>query len=238
MTTDRPVIREIITKAVCGKGSYRYQRSIDLEIPESQKTVQVLGNFVSNAALDEAQVVDSTKYGKSVQVKGHYDVHVWYANDQDTRAAKTTVMFIEYIPMKMYGGENITGEKALAKIIHKPHCNKAHVKNLGDKTVIRVEIEQNLAAEIIGSTKLKVGISPAVITGSGSVSGQELLPPPAFASQPLSAPFNAAMNAAMNVAMNAPLASPQNYCFDQKYDEDLPEEDDEYFEYSPDEFDN
>lgn len=217
MTTGRPEIREIITKAVCGTGTYKYQRSIDLEIPIGHKTIQVLGNYVSNAAIDEASAVDRPQQGKAVQVKGHYDVHVWYAYDQDTQAAKTTVTFIEYIPMQMYGGESISNQQASAKITQKPRCSKAYVKNLDDKSVIRVEIEQNLAAEIVGYTKLKVGVSPAALAPQSPVIGQELVPPAGLAVQ------------------NAGISS--NYYLDLKCEEDLPEEDDEDYDYSQDEFD-
>lgn len=217
MTTGRPGIREIITKAVCGTGTYKYQRSIDLEIPISHKAIQVLGNYVSNAALEEAVTVDRPRLGKAVQIKGRYDVHIWYAYDQDTQAAKTTVTFIEYIPMQMYGGESISNQQAFAKITQKPRCNRAHVKDLGDKSVIRVEIEQNLAAEIVGFTKLKVGVSPNALATQPTVTGQELFPPVGLAVQQA------------NISAN--------YYLDLKSEEDLPEEDDEDYEYSPDEFD-
>ncbi|MDT3700703.1 MAG: outer spore coat protein CotE [Thermincola sp.] len=217
MTTGRPGVREIITKAVCGAGTYNYQRSIDLELPIGHKTIQVLGNYVSNAALVEAVAVDRPKLGKAVQIKGHYDVHVWYAYDQDTQAAKTTVTFIEYIPMQMYGGESISNQQAFAKITQKPCCTKAYVKNLGNKTVIRVEITQNLAAEIVGHTKLKVGVSSAALAATIPVTGQELVPPEISAHQKPNVP--------------AP-----NYYLDFKSEEDIPDEDDEDYEYSQDEF--
>lgn len=217
MTTGRPGVREIITKAVCGTGTYKYQRSIDLEIPVGHKTIQVLGNYVSNAALDEAVAVDRPKQGKAVQVKGHYDVHVWYAYDQDTQAAKTTVTFIEYIPMRMYGGESITNQQAYAKITQKPRCTKSYVKNPGDKAVIRVELEQNLAAEIIGYTKLKVGVSPAALAAKVPITGQELVPPE-------------------GLELKKPKVS-ANYYLDLKCEEDLPEDDDEDYDYSQDEVD-
>ncbi len=207
MTTDRPVIREIMTKAVCGKGNYKYQRSIDLEVPISQKTIQVLGNFVSNAALEEATVVEKTRMGKAVQVKGHYDVHVWYAYDQDTRAAKTTVTFIEYIPIKMYGGESLSNEQASVEFIQKPRCNKAYVKSLGDKTVIRVEIEHTMAAQVVGLTKLKVSVVPGAAAVEPVV-GQELTPPQTASCKPADQPYG--------------------YCLDLKCEEDLPEEDEDY----------
>jgi len=205
MTTDRPVLREIITKAVCGTGTYTYQRSIDLEVPVNNN-IQVLGHFVSNADIEQASVVDHNKYGKSVQVRGRYNVHVWYAYDQDTQAAKTTVTFIEHIPIKMYGGESKALEP-LVHIIQKPRCNKAYVKNLDDKSVIRVEIEQTLGTEVSGMTTLKIGVIPAAMSAIKPVTGKELVPPEKYSPQ---------------YAVSDP-----NY-FDLKCEEDLPEEDDDY----------
>jgi len=208
MTTDRPVVREIITKAVCGKGTYKYQRSIDLEIPVKHKTIQVLGNFVSNSAIDEAAVVDKPFQGETIQVKGHYDVHVWYAYDQETCAAKTTVTFIEFIPLNKFGKKIISNQQASAKIIEKPRCRKAYVKNIGEKTVIRVEIEQLMTAEVLGLTKVKVGVLPPAAGSSETVRGRELTAP--------------------QTVVKSAVSPVKNYYFDLKYDEDLPEDDDDY----------
>ncbi len=208
MTTDRPAVREIITKAVCGKGAYKYQRSIDLEIPVRHKTIQVLGNFVSNSAIDEAVVVDKPFQGKTVRVRGRYDVHVWYAYDQETCAAKTTVSFTEFIPINSFGNEIVSNQQASAKIIEKPRCRKAYVKDLGNKTVIRVEIEQQLAAEVLGLTKVKVGVLPQAAGISQTVKGRELTAPQA--------------------SETSTISPVQNYYFDLKYDEDLVEDDDDY----------
>lgn len=208
MSADRPVVREIMTKAVCGQGTYKYQRSIDLEVPVGHNDIQVLGTFVSNSGLDEAVVVDNAKYGKAVQVTGHYDVHVWYAPDQETRSAKTTVTFIEYIPIKLVGGESISNPQASAKISQKPRCRKAYVLNSGEKTVIRVEIAQDLACEVIGLTKIRVGIASSASLYSAPVTGRELIPPQSSCLE---------------------TTCPETY-FDTKCEEDLPEEDFEDYE--------
>jgi len=218
MTTDRPVIREIITKAVCGKGNYKYQRSIDLDMPAGNTMIQVLGNYVSNAVLDTASVVDNPLQGKTVKVKGHYDVHVWYAFNQDTKAAKTTVTFTEYIPILTYEGESISHQQAFARITQKPRCYKAYVKNAGDKSIIRVEIELGLAAEIVGLVKLKVGITPSVSSLVKPIKGQELLPPTKKTTIELD-------------------NSSSNLILDLKCDEDLQEEDDDCYCLSQNEYD-
>jgi len=213
MVTDHPVIREIITRAVCGKGSYNYQRSIDLEVPIRQKTVQVLGNFISNAVLDEATVMDYSRNGKAVQVKGRYDVHVWYAYDQETCAAKTTVSFIEYIPIQLISDAVVSDLQAVAEILEKPRCRKAYVKDLDEKSVIRIEIEQLLSAEVIGLTKVKVGIAPSTAIPLTPYMGRELLPPQSRGPDTL-----------------------ETGCYlDLKCEEDLPEDDEDY-EYGQDEY--
>ncbi len=213
MSAGQPVVREIIAKAVCGYGTFKYQRAIDIEVPADNKNIQVLGTFISNSALDEALVIDSN-YGKSVQVKGHYDVHVWYAPDQETRSAKTTVTFVEYIPIKLLGGESISSPQAFARITQKPKCRKSYVVSSDEKSVIRVEVEQELASEVIGLTKLKVGIAPSASMSEVSITGQELLPPNSFSNDN---------------------CMPDN-CFDLKCEEDFPEEDYEEYSYLTDDY--
>lgn len=216
MTADRPDIREIFTKAVCGSGSFKYQRTIDLEIPSDQQNIQVLGTFVSNAALDEAVVVENPKYGKAVRVKGRYDVHVWYAPDQETRSAKSTVTYMEYIPIKLLGGDSTSNLQATAKIVQKPFCRKAFVQMSGNKPVIRVEIEQDLYTEVIGLTKLKVGISSNKPIGYEPVLGQELLPPKSVEPE-------SSVKAAL--------------CYDLKCEDDVADDYEDY-EYLQDEYNN
>jgi len=117
----------------------------------------------------------------------------------------------------MYGGESISNQQGFAKITQKPRCIKAYVKNPGDKSIIRIELEQILAAEIVGYTKLKVGVSPTALAAKEPVIGQELIPPE-------------------GQALQQPNIS-ANYYLDLKCEEDLPEEDDEDYEYPQDEFD-
>jgi spore coat protein E len=210
MTTNHPEMREIVTKAVCGRGSHDYQQSIDLELSLENEAIRVLGNFVSNAMIDEATLIETDAGDKTVEVKGHYDIHVWYSFDQETKAAKTTVTFKEHIPIELYGKGSITNPQVFAAIKQKPRCLKAHVKNSVDTPIIRVEIEQELTAEVIGQTKIKVGVKQQAIAAN-TLQGIELKPPDCSVEKhPLDCPL------------------------DLKCDEDLPDEDEDFDNFHDD----
>ncbi len=199
-------LREVITKAVCGKGIQKYRRTVEIPVPGKYTAIQILGNYITNSRLEASSVTDSYGGAKTVQVKGSYDVHVWYACEHETYSEKTTVHYVEIIPIKAYGGESITNPRSIAEITKRPICRKVYAQDSGNTTVIKIDVEQELQAEIIGETKLKIASVPAPKTGRQTISGIELLPPAPAGS--IGNPY-------------------EEYYPDLKCEEDLPEEEEE-----------
>lgn len=170
-------LREVITKAVCGKGTHSYRRTIEIPIPRSRMPFQVLGNYITNSRLGESSVIEGYGGTKMVQVKGAYDIHVWYACEHETYSEKTTVNYTELIPIKTYGGESIINPRSYAEIIGRPVCHKVYTRESGGTTYIKIEVELELQAEIIGETKLKIASVPAQKADIKPVRGIELVPP-------------------------------------------------------------
>lgn len=176
---DRPALdlREVITKAVCGKGVQSYRRTIEIPVPRKHASIQILGNYITNSRLEGSSVIDGYGGAKLVQVKGSYDIHVWYACEHETNCEKTTVNYVELIPIKTYGGESIINPRSNAEIIRRPVCRKVYAQDSGGTTCIRIDVEQDFQAEIIGETKLKVASVPARKANIQPVRGIELMPP-------------------------------------------------------------
>lgn len=175
---DRPVLdlREVITKAVCGKGVHNYRRTVEIPIPRKHASIQILGNYITNSRLDGSSVIEGYGGAKLVQIKGSYDIHVWYACEHETSCEKTTINYVELIPIKTYGGESIINPCANAEIIRRPVCRKVYAQDSGGSTYIKIDVEQDFQAEIIGETKLKIASVPAKKANIQPVSGIELLP--------------------------------------------------------------
>ena len=73
--------KEIVTKAVIGKGKKYYKNTYTIETERVPTTV--LGCWVINHSFKGADV------GGKVVINGSFDVNIWYSYDNDT---KTTVL--------------------------------------------------------------------------------------------------------------------------------------------------
>jgi spore coat protein E len=152
--TDRDLqCREIITKAVCGKGRKFSQVSHTVVPPHAPTSI--LGAWIINNQY-EAQ-----KSGESVEVIGTYDINIWYSYDKNTKTdvAKETVSYVDVVPLS-YLDKKHRGSTAevSATATQEPNCIEASVSSSGDGVVIRVEREYRV--EMIAETKVCVVVCP------------------------------------------------------------------------------
>jgi spore coat protein E len=152
--TDRDLqSREIITKAVCGKGR-KFSQVNHTVVPPHAPT-SILGAWIINNQY-EAQ-----KAGESVEVIGTYDINIWYSYDKNTKTdvAKETVSYVDVVPLS-YLDKKHRGHTAevSAQATQEPNCIEANVSSTGDGVVIRVERE--FRVELVAETKVRVIVSP------------------------------------------------------------------------------
>jgi spore coat protein E len=141
--------REIITSAVCGKGSKYSQNTYTIR--PSNRPTTIGGCWVMNHSY-EAELI-----GDSVEVHGRFDVNVWYSyhGNSETAVAKDTVSYTEVIPLRELDPNCIReGLKVSTKVIQQPNCLDAVVVDNGTEIMVRVEKE--LAVDCIGQTKVWV----------------------------------------------------------------------------------
>ncbi len=140
--------REIITKAVCGKGHKFSQGTHVLTASYAPNTI--LGCWVINHKFK------AHKVGDVVEVVGSYDIDVWYSYENNTKTdvAKAEIKYVEPVPLS-YLDPHQLGESCtvVAECSQEPRCVEASL--LGDRR-IAVEVEKELVVEVIGETKLKV----------------------------------------------------------------------------------
>jgi spore coat protein E len=143
--------REIVTKAVVGKG--KIANDGEVIVNTSNSISKVLGCWVINH-----YYVSSFDNGK-VLAKGKYDVHVWYGYNKDSETAihKQTVDYNEEFSLNIKQGQEISeNNEFIVKCSKYPTCNSL-VLNLDGS--ISVKIEKELLLDIIGEAKLRVQIS-------------------------------------------------------------------------------
>lgn len=141
--------REIITKAVCGKGR-KFSQATHTVSPSHSPT-SILGCWIINHSYE------STKVGESVEISGMYDINVWYSYNDNTKTevATETVSYVDHVPLTIID-KNIldSGLEVHAKPSQQPTASEATISNSGNAVLIQVERE--FVVEIIGETKVCV----------------------------------------------------------------------------------
>ena len=137
--------KEIVTKAVIGKGKKKYHNTYQISTEQTPTTS--LGCWIINHNFS-AQESD----GK-ILINGSFDANIWYSYDNDT---KTTVVSkkITYTEEEKLTVENknIVNKDIIVRSLKQPTCISA--KEEGNS--INIEIEKELGLEIIGDTKVKI----------------------------------------------------------------------------------
>lgn len=151
--TDKHHCREIITKAVCGKGS-KFSVVTHTVSPPHRPT-SILGAWIINHQYEAVLVEDSVK------VIGKYDINIWYShnNNSQTDVAKELVSYVDLVPLSYIDPEHRASTvEVSAKAVQEPNCVEASVSSRGNGVEIRVERE--FVVEMVAETKVCVQICP------------------------------------------------------------------------------
>ncbi|MDD9146981.1 outer spore coat protein CotE [Sporolactobacillus sp. CQH2019] len=143
--------REIITKAVCGKGK-KFSQSAHTVTP-THKPSNILGCWVINHKF-------KTQYQKdAVVVEGTYDINTWYSYNNNTRTEVVceTVGYRDRVPLTLRDKRAFSDRADVScRPLQEPNCLEAKIAPNGNKVVAQVERE--FLVEVIGETKVKVRV--------------------------------------------------------------------------------
>ena len=140
--------KEIVTKAVIGKGIKYYINSYTIETEHVPTTV--LGCWVINHSFK------GTDVGGKIVIDGSFDVNLWYSYENDTKTTVITkkITYSEAVMVRQKETTDTTTKDIIVRSLKQPSCTNA--KENG-KT-ISIEIEKELGIEVVGETKIKVQI--------------------------------------------------------------------------------
>jgi len=139
--------KEIVTKAIIGKGKKYFKNVYNLETEEAPTTV--LGCWVINHQFK------GYKSGEKIGVDGSYDVNIWYSYDGDSKTGVVTkkVDYNEIANIKIRDNSDLTGDTdIIVRTLKQPTCTKVEIKD----GKIEFTIEKELGIEIVGETKVKI----------------------------------------------------------------------------------
>jgi len=145
--------REIITKAVCGKG--RKFTKENHSVSPSHRPSSILGCWVINHLYNAKKTSKDT-----VEVNGSYDINIWYSYNDNTKTEVVTerVSYCDRIPLSIKDENCINDEfDVIAKVIQQPNCLECKIAKKGNKII--AEVEREFIVKIIGETKVYVKVS-------------------------------------------------------------------------------
>jgi spore coat protein E len=156
--------REIITKAVCGKGR-KFSQVTHTVTPPNLPT-SILGAWIIN------HQYEAVRSGDGVEVVGTYDINIWYSYDRNSKTdvAKETVSYVELVPLSNVDPKHrASTEEVYAESTQEPNCVEANISSSGSSVVIRVERE--FEVEMIAETKVCVVVCPGGCDDFGEKNG-------------------------------------------------------------------
>jgi len=142
--------KEIVTKAVIGKGKKYFKNNYTINTETTPTTV--LGCWVINHKFK------GYKTGDRVGVDGAYDVNIWYSYESDS---KTTVVnkkinYNDLFNVKIKDSAELSSDTdIIVRTLKQPNCVKVNIDNDGN---INFDIEKELGVEIVGEKKMKISI--------------------------------------------------------------------------------
>ncbi|MBE6146856.1 MAG: outer spore coat protein CotE [Firmicutes bacterium] len=138
--------REIVTKAVIGKGKKTFITT-DVITPEIVPTT-ILGCWVINHNFK------GYKTANKIKIDGSYDVNIWYSclDDTKTEVVKKSITYAESVVVPKKDEASTINEEVIIRSLKQPTCTRAEIVN----GKIEYTIEKELGIELVGDTKVKI----------------------------------------------------------------------------------
>lgn len=138
--------REIVTKAVIGKGKKTFVTT-DVVTPEIMPTT-ILGAWIINHNFS------GNKSNGKVVITGSYDVNIWYScmDDSKTEVIKKSIQYTEAVAVPKEKDSILSNEEVVIRSLKQPTCTRADI--IDGK--IEFTVEKQLGIEIVGDTKVKI----------------------------------------------------------------------------------
>lgn len=146
--------REIITKAVCGKGR-KVTKETNHVLP-SHRPSSILGCWIINHSYHA-----NKKNKDCVEIHGSYDVNIWYSfkDNSKTEVVSETIKYCDEVMLNERDKKCIGDHyDVVAKVVQQPNCLQCNIEKKGNK--IAVEVEREFIVKIIGETKVNVKVEP------------------------------------------------------------------------------
>jgi spore coat protein E len=151
-------IKKIIAKAAYGQNTKSFSKDIHINTYERKKPEEILGVSITNVEISSSAFEGNIKNGKTVRVKGTFDVHLWYALNGDTKVAKVGAKFSDIVTVYGQDPEKYNNEEVRGWIRKTPKCSGTSIIDDPEGPGVKATVEYELGAEIVGQTTLSVKV--------------------------------------------------------------------------------
>lgn len=141
--------KEIVTKAVIGKGKKSFKNSYFIDVENVPSTV--LGCWVINHKFK------GYKTGDAFGVDGSFDVNIWYSYDNDSKTLVATkkIEYNDIMNVKVKNEADLSNDTdIIVRTLYQPTCSNVSI----DGNIINFDIEKEIGIELVGDTKMKIAI--------------------------------------------------------------------------------
>ena len=148
-------VREIVTKAVVAKG--KKAMHITHNIQTTAHPYSVLGCWIINHEFE------AVRNDNLVDIDGEFEVNIWYSTEENTKTdvLREKVAYHKDIKVKSIVTEYMkNSDDVLARILKHPTVTNAKI--IDDE--IKLDIDMEIMAEIIGETKMQVTVFIPVVS--------------------------------------------------------------------------
>ena len=142
--------KEIVTKAIIGKGKKTFKNEYEINTEDVIDTV--LGCWVINHDLK------GVKDGEYIKILGSYDINIWYSYDGNTKTGVVSnkMFYEERVRVRIRENSEINDNtEIIIRSLKNPSC--IDVSN--DEKTIKYTISKELGIEVLGDTKIRIPIS-------------------------------------------------------------------------------
>lgn len=137
--------REIVTKAVIGKGKKKYINTYEIEVSETPSTI--LGCWIINHNFEAKEQNDK------ILINGSFDANIWYSYDKDSKTTVTSKKITYNEEEKLsVDAKDVVNKDIIIRSLKQPTCTRATFEG----NTIKLDIEKELGIEIVGDTKVKI----------------------------------------------------------------------------------
>jgi len=140
--------KEIVTKAIVGKGKKSFKDSYTVLTDHNANTV--LGCWVINHNFK------GDVKGDKVVIDGSFDVNIWYSydNDKKTDVVTKNISYLEETSVSLKNDTTLKGSDIIVRVLKQPSCGNVKIKD----DVIEFDIEKELGVEVINDAKVKIAV--------------------------------------------------------------------------------